>query len=233
MYGNTQYPLTQCAGTGNGTLHLAVWNSSCPTRCVPSPTAAVHTKPDLQRQRTRSVRELPPLMPTVRTLWHTAGGGHHQSSEIPLQSLRKSRKKCEVGGDNFARLPIILSAPWGSKWEAAPHGLRTLLPIQASHAVVKSNQRKLEKCENICCVSWQSRESRHWSVSLVTLWLFIWGIRTSGCLWVLQRVRSWWKRSFCLALFPRSYHRITVNIQPTCQRIHVILTSGCKPTYNA
>jgi len=82
-------------------------------------------------------------MPTVRTLWHTAGGGHHQSSEISLQSLRKSRKKCEVGGDNFARLPIILSAPSGSKREAAPHGLRTLLPIQASHAVVISNRAEV------------------------------------------------------------------------------------------
>jgi len=30
---------------------------------------------------------------------------------------------------------------------------------------------------------------------------------------------------------PGSYHQITVNIQLTCQRIHVILTSGCKPTY--
>ena len=31
---------------------------------------------------------------------------------------------------------------------------------------------------------------------------------------------------------PRSYQQITVNIQLTCQRIHVILTSGCKPTHN-
>jgi len=35
-----------------------------------------------------------------------------------------------------------------------------------------------------------------------------------------------------LYFFPRSYHQITVNIQLTCQRIHVILTSGCKPTHN-
>jgi len=31
---------------------------------------------------------------------------------------------------------------------------------------------------------------------------------------------------------PRSYHQITVNIQLACPRIHVIFTSGCKPTHN-
>ena len=31
---------------------------------------------------------------------------------------------------------------------------------------------------------------------------------------------------------PRSYQQITFNIQLTCQRTHVILTSDCKPTHN-